>query len=71
MATLTATDADDTSASLVWEIPTGAGGGADAGKFTLSAAGVLAFDSAKDFENPDDVGKNHVTRSRCGSATAT
>ena len=29
-------------------------GGADAAQFTLTAAGVLAFKEAKDYENPDD-----------------
>ena len=48
--TLTATDGDTPSADLAWSIPSGA----DADKFTLSAAGVLAFAAAKDFENPDD-----------------
>ena len=54
MATLTATDADTPAADLTWSIPSGAAGGADGGKFTLSSTGVLAFVSAKDFENPDD-----------------
>ena len=50
MATLTATDADTPVAELVWSIE----GGVDAAAFTLSAGGVLAFGSAKDFEAPDD-----------------
>ena len=54
VATLTATDADTPAADLTWSIPSGAAGGADGGKFTLSSTGVLAFVSAKDFENPDD-----------------
>ena len=54
VATLTATDADTPAADLTWSIPSGAAGGADSGKFTLSSTGVLAFVSAKDFENPDD-----------------
>ena len=54
VATLTATDADTPAAGLTWSIPSGAAGGADGGRFTLSSAGVLAFASAKDFENPDD-----------------
>ena len=54
VATLTATDADTQAADLTWSIPSGAAGGADGGRFTLSSAGALAFVSAKDFENPDD-----------------
>ena len=50
VATLTATDADTPPADLVWSIE----GGVDAAAFTLSAGGVLAFGSAKDFEAPDD-----------------
>ncbi len=58
VATLTATDADTPDADLTWSIPSGAAGGADGGKFTLSSNGVLAFVSAKDFENPDDTDTN-------------
>ena len=58
VATLTATDADTPDDDLTWSIPSGAAGGADRGKFTLSSAGVLAFASAKDFENPDDANAN-------------
>ena len=54
VATLTATDDETAAEDLVWSIPTGADGGADAGMFTLSAGGVLAFVSGKDFEAPDD-----------------
>ena len=54
MATLTATDVDTPDANLTWTIPSGAAGGADRGKFTLSSAGVLAFASTQDFEYPDD-----------------
>ena len=54
VATLTATDADTPAGELTWSIPEGDAGGADAGKFTLSAAGVLEFASAKNFEIPDD-----------------
>ena len=56
VATLTATNAGTQAATLTWSIPAGAAGGADGGRFTLSSAGVLAFVSAKDFENPDDAG---------------
>ena len=52
VATLAATDADTPAANLAWSIA----GGADADKFTLTAAGVLAFKAAPDFEAPDDAG---------------
>ena len=54
VATLSATDADTAAADLTWSIPSGAAGGADRDKFTLTSAGVLALAAAKDFENPDD-----------------
>ena len=54
VATLTATDADTAAENLSWSIPEGADGGADASKFALTAAGVLTFTAAKDFEAPDD-----------------
>ena len=47
---LAATDDDTPVADLEWSLA----GGADAAAFTLSADGVLAFNSAKDFEAPDD-----------------
>ena len=50
VATLAATDADDRMEDLGWEITAGL----DRNAFTLTAAGGLAFASAKDFENPDD-----------------
>ena len=56
VATLTATDADTAAADLVWSIPSGTDGGADANHFTLTRGGVLAFTEAKDFEAPDDSG---------------
>ena len=52
VATLAASDGDGDE--LAWSIPSGTAGGADAAQFTLSAAGVLAFKEAKDYENPDD-----------------
>ena len=52
VATLVATDADTPAADLAWSIA----GGADADKFTLTAAGALAFKAAPDFETPDDAG---------------
>ena len=60
VATLTATDAETPVADLAWSIPADAAGGADRGKFTLTSAGVLAFASAKDFENPDDADTNGI-----------
>ena len=48
VGTLDATDAD--TESLAWSVA----GGADAGAFALSEAGVLAFKAAKDFEAADD-----------------
>ena len=54
VATLSATDADTATGDLSWSIPTGTAGGADRAKFSLSAAGVLTFSAAKDFESPDD-----------------
>ena len=50
VAVLEATDADGPVADLAWEIA----GGADAGKFTLTADGVLAFTAAQDYEAPGD-----------------
>ena len=50
VATLTAEDQDTAAADLEWS----KAGGADAGRFTLSTAGVLAFAAAPDYENPDD-----------------
>ena len=50
VATLTASDQDTATADLTWSKT----GGADADDFTVSAAGVLAFGEAKDFEKPDD-----------------
>ena len=54
VVTLAATDADTTIADLMWSIPSGTNGGPDADQFMLSAAGVLAFRAAKDYEAPDD-----------------
>ena len=54
VAILAATDDATAQADLIWSIPAGAGGGADAASFTLSQAGALAFAAAKDYETPDD-----------------
>ena len=50
VATLAATDADTAAEDLSWTIA----GGADADAFTLTPAGALSFEAAKDFEAPDD-----------------
>ena len=50
VATLNATDQDSAAADLEWS----KAGGADAGQFMLSSAGVLAFAAAPDYENPGD-----------------
>ena len=50
VATLTATDADRPAQDLTWRIT----GGADRNRFRLTAAGVLAFASAQDYEAPGD-----------------
>ena len=47
---LMAKDQDTAAADLAWS----KAGGADAGQFTLSADGELAFAAAPDYENPDD-----------------
>ncbi len=60
VATLTASDDDTPSGGLTWTIPSGTDGGADAGKFTLSSTGVLAFISARDYEAPDDADTDNV-----------
>ena len=53
VVTLEATDAD--SDDLTWSL----NGGADAGKFSLTTAGVLTFADAPDFENPADTGADN------------
>lgn len=50
VATLAATDSDTAFGDLTWSTT----GGADSSAFSLSSAGVLAFASAKDYEQPDD-----------------
>ena len=52
VATLTATDEDTSAADLTWSL----GGGVDQAMFAVTTAGVLSFEAAKDFENPDDAG---------------
>ena len=60
VATLSATDTETDSDELTWSIPSGDAGGADADKFTLSSTGVLTFNAAKDYENPDDADTDHT-----------
>ena len=50
VATLQATDQDDRTEDLEWEIT----GGNDRSQFTLMGGGRLAFTAAKDYEEPDD-----------------
>ena len=50
VATLQATDQDDRTEDLDWEIT----GGNDRSQFTLMGGGRLAFTAAKDYEQPDD-----------------
>ena len=54
VVTLTATDANGDD--ITWLT----NGGADAGRFDLTAAGVLTFKSAPDFEQPDDLDEDNV-----------
>ncbi len=53
---VTATDADLPSQSLSFSLV----GGADQAKFSITAGGVLTFQTAPDFENPTDGGTNNV-----------
>ena len=50
IATLQATDEDDRTEDLGWDIT----GGNDRSQFTLTRGGELAFTAAKDYEEPDD-----------------
>ena len=52
IATLGATDNNTAESDLVWSVA----GGADAVRFVVSESGVLTFDAAPDYEEPDDVG---------------
>ena len=54
VGTLMATDADTPAADLVWS----PAGGADSGHFTLDERGVLRFAVPKDYEAPDDAGRD-------------
>ena len=55
VGTLSATDAD-AGDTLTWSIPSGA----DSGAFAITGAGVLSFRAAKDYERPDDAGRDGV-----------
>ena len=54
VATLQATDEDDRTEDLEWAIT----GGADRSHFRLMGGGRLAFTAAKDYEEPDDSGRD-------------
>ena len=56
IATFGATDNNTAESDLVWSVA----GGADAVRFVLSPSGVLAFDAAPDYEEPDDVGADGI-----------
>ena len=60
VGTLTATDTDTPAAQLTWSIPAGMDGGADADAFSLTAAGVLTFTAAPDYETPTDDDEDNV-----------
>ena len=54
VATLAATDEDTEQQNLLWSII----GGDDADSFVLTSTGELSFDTAKDFEDPDDANQD-------------
>ncbi|AZD46892.1 VCBS domain-containing protein [Pseudomonas chlororaphis] len=54
VTTVVATDADLPSQTLSYSILNTAG--TDFGKFSISSSGVLTFNSAPDYENPQDIG---------------
>ena len=56
VATLRASDGDTPAADLTWSVS----GGDDEAKFALTAAGVLSFAAAKDYETPDDADTDGV-----------
>ncbi len=68
VATLAATDAD-AGDTLTWST----NGGADAGKFALTTAGVLTFATAPNFESPtdSDTDNGYVVTVRVSDGTAT
>ena len=58
VTTLTATDLENDP--LTWSIPTGGGAGWTADAFSLTAAGVLTFTAAPDYETPTDDDEDNV-----------
>ena len=56
VATLMATDGDTPAADLTWSVS----GGDDEAKFALTAAGVLSFAAARDYETLDDADTDGV-----------
>ncbi len=56
VGTVTATDTDLPSQTLTFSIT----GGADAGKFSITSAGVLTFKTVPDFDIAGDAGANNV-----------
>ena len=56
VATLRASDGDTPAADLTWSVS----GGDDEAKFAVTAAGVLSFAAAKDYETPDDADTDRV-----------
>ena len=55
VTTVTATDVDSSAAGFTYSLS-----GADAARFSISAAGVLSFAAASDFENPLDLDGDNV-----------
>lgn len=56
VGTVTATDADIPAQTVTFSIT----GGPDASKFGITSSGVLTFNTAPDFENPTDIGTDHI-----------
>ena len=55
VTTVTATD-EDTGQIVIFSLT----GGADAGQFSITPAGILTFKTAPNYENPADMGGNNV-----------
>ncbi|MCY4450677.1 MAG: putative Ig domain-containing protein, partial [Immundisolibacterales bacterium] len=61
VATLAATDADTNAAELTWSLATDSNNyKTDNSRFELSSAGALTFALPKNFEKPDDHGRNGI-----------
>ncbi len=54
--TVVATDADQPSQTVTYNIT----GGSDQGKFSITSGGVLTFNNAPDFENPTDANTDNI-----------